>query len=86
MSDCECLILNGILVADIFLPLPEGLLANLHSSKELVDQLLDKLPTYHQDEFSRDDSSAMGAAMQAALKLLVRVETRSCCSSFYGSE
>ena len=60
-----------ILPIDIFLPLPEGLLANLQSSKELVEQLLEKLPTYHQDEFYKDDSSAMGAAMQAALKLLV---------------
>lgn len=61
------------LSTDIFLPVPEGLLANLTSSKDLVEQLLERLPTYHQDDSGyRDDMSAMGAAMQAALKLLVR--------------
>lgn len=59
--------------ADIFLPLPDGLLVNLSSSKDLVEQLLDKLPTYYEDESYRDDGSAAGAAMQAGLKLLVSI-------------
>ncbi|XP_067928230.1 protein transport protein Sec24A-like isoform X2 [Watersipora subatra] len=56
-------------IDDIFLPLPDGLLANLQASRSLIEQLLQQLPTYHQDEFRRDDSSAMGAALQAAIKL-----------------
>lgn len=64
---------TAVCFTDIFLPLPEGLLANLNTSKDLVEQLLEKLPTYHQDEGFMDDKSAMGAAMQAGLKLLVSI-------------
>ena len=60
-----------LFIVDIFLPLPDGLLANLQNSRSLIDQLLQQLPTYHQDECMRDDSSALGAALQAALKLAV---------------
>jgi len=69
------------LITDIFLPLPDGLLVNLAQSKELVETLLEQLPTYHQDEFSRDENSAMGAAMQAGLKLLVRVSCKAVVAS-----
>ncbi|KAF6029799.1 SEC24B [Bugula neritina] len=57
-------------VDDVFLPLPDGLVANLQGSRALINQLLEQLPTFHQDEYYKDDGSALGAALQAAVKLL----------------
>jgi len=54
---------------DIFLPSPDDLLVNLNESKELVTQLLDSLPSMFNN--SHNVYSATGAALQAALKLVV---------------
>lgn len=70
-------------VVDIFLPLPDGLLANLQASRGLVEQLLQQLPTYHQDEGFRDDNSALGAALQVALKLAVSKQRLSMLAAPY---
>ncbi|KAG1688206.1 Protein transport protein Sec24B [Nymphon striatum] len=53
---------------DIFLPLPEGLLVNIHESKELVKDLLTKLPSMF--EGSLETQNALGAVLQVAYKLL----------------
>ncbi|KAG1688209.1 Protein transport protein Sec24B [Nymphon striatum] len=53
---------------NIFLPLPEGLLVNIHESKELVKDLLTKLPSMF--EGSLETQNALGAVLQVAYKLL----------------
>ena len=65
--------LNSIfkhLFVEIFLPCPDGLLVNLHESRELVVDLLNQLPNLHQNNL--DSGCAYGPALQAAHKLLVR--------------
>jgi protein transport protein SEC24 len=56
--------------ADIFLPSPSDLLANVKECEEILFQLLDKLPTLFAN--SRNPLSALGPALQAAFKLMVR--------------
>ncbi|XP_033124522.1 protein transport protein Sec24A-like [Anneissia japonica] len=55
-------------IDDIFLPLPGDLLVNLNESKELVQDLLNQLPTLFQN--NKETQSALGPALQAAYKLL----------------
>jgi hypothetical protein len=55
---------------DIFLPSPSDLLANVKECEEILFQLLDKLPTLFAN--SRNPLSALGPALQAAFKLMVR--------------
>ncbi|XP_050390937.1 protein transport protein Sec24A isoform X2 [Patella vulgata] len=52
---------------DVFLPLPDELLVNLHESKDLVIDLLNQLPTLF--EGNTETGSALGAALQAGYKL-----------------
>ena len=56
-------------VADIFLPSPDSLLVNLQQSKDLVIDLLQQLPTMFENNM--ESGSALGAALQAAYKLMV---------------
>jgi protein transport protein SEC24 len=49
---------------DPFLPMPDDLLVNLRDSKELVDALLDALPSGYSASTSND--VAMGPALQVA--------------------
>lgn len=58
-----------VLLSDVFLPCPDNLLVNLQESKEMVSDLLNQLPTLF--ESNRETGSALGAALQAAYKLIV---------------
>lgn len=60
--------------ADIFLPCPFSLVVNLNESKELIRDLITDLPKKFKE--SHDNNSALGAALQAAYKLMV---SRDCC-------
>jgi len=55
-------------IEDMFLPLPENLLVNLHECRDLIKDLLQELPNKYQESY--DTHSALGAALQAAHKLL----------------
>jgi protein transport protein SEC24 len=54
---------------DVFLPTPDNLLVNLKECRELINDLLQQLPKRFASE--HDNKSALGAALQAALKLMV---------------
>ena len=54
---------------DVFLPCPDNLLINLKECRELINDLLQQLPKRFANE--HDNRSALGAALQAALKLMV---------------
>ena len=60
-----------ITFADIFIPSPDNLVVNLHESKDLVCDLLAQLPQMF--EKNMDTGSALGAAIQAAYKMVVSV-------------
>ena len=57
---------------DIFLPCPDNLLVNLQESKELVLDLLGQIPVLFEDNL--ETGSALGSALQAAHKLVVRFQ------------
>jgi len=52
------------------LPSPDSLLVNLQESKSLVIDLLSKLPQWF--EKNMETGSALGPALQAAYKMMVR--------------
>ncbi|XP_036372894.1 protein transport protein Sec24B-like [Megalops cyprinoides] len=66
LSQPQMLVVSDI--DDIFLPTPDGLLGNLKESKELVQDLLTALPGMF--SHTRETHSALGPALQAALKLM----------------
>ncbi|XP_065844690.1 protein transport protein Sec24A-like [Oscarella lobularis] len=69
LSQPQVMILSD--VDDIFLPSPEGLLVNLRESRELVESLLDQLPSlYDKNSVAFDPKSALGPALQSSFKLL----------------
>lgn len=55
-------------VEDVFLPCPDNLLVNLKECKELIKDLLVQLPKRFADV--HDSKSALGAALQAAFKMI----------------
>ncbi|KAF2903746.1 hypothetical protein ILUMI_02422 [Ignelater luminosus] len=55
-------------IDDIFLPCPDNLIVNLHERKELISDLLAQLPTRFNNSYDR--GSALGAALQAAHKMI----------------
>ncbi|XP_076236720.1 protein transport protein Sec24AB [Calliopsis andreniformis] len=55
-------------IDDVFLPCPDNLVVNLKEREELVRDLLAQLPTKFQG--THDTNSALGAALQAAYKLM----------------
>lgn len=61
-------------VEDVFLPSPDNLLCNLHESKALIKDLLTDLPK----QFARsgDTNNCLGAALQAAFKLMAPIGGR----------
>ncbi|XP_035211322.1 protein transport protein Sec24A-like isoform X2 [Stegodyphus dumicola] len=61
-------------VEDIFLPSPDSLLVNLHESKALIADLLNDLPQRFAS--NGDINSCLGAALQAAYKLMSPVGGR----------
>jgi protein transport protein SEC24 len=56
-------------ISDIFLPCPDNLLVNLNECKNLVNDLLNQLPTLFENNM--ETRSALGAALQAAFKMTV---------------
>jgi len=60
-----------VIVTEVFVPCPDGLLVNLHEAKEMVIDFLNKLPVWF--EKNMQTGSALGPALQAAYKLLVSV-------------
>uniref|UniRef100_A0A8C5QJD4 SEC24 homolog A, COPII coat complex component n=1 Tax=Leptobrachium leishanense TaxID=445787 RepID=A0A8C5QJD4_9ANUR len=65
LSQPQMLVVSDI--DDVFIPMPENLLANLNESKELVQDLLKNLPQMFTK--SSETQSALGPALQAAYKL-----------------
>ncbi|KAL0102264.1 hypothetical protein PUN28_018655 [Cardiocondyla obscurior] len=55
-------------IDDVFLPCPENLIVNLKEREELIRDLLAQLPVKFSN--THDTNSALGAGLQAALKLL----------------
>nr|NVI77966.1 Sec24AB ortholog [Cucujiformia] len=55
-------------IHDVFLPCPYNLLVNLKAKIELIRDLLNQLPVRYSNSF--DDNSALGAALQAAHKMM----------------
>lgn len=55
---------------ELFIPIPDELLVNLSDSREIIETLLDSLPTIHQN--ARSAETAMGPAIRVAFKLMVR--------------
>lgn len=66
LSQPQMLLVSDI--DDVFLPSPDSLLVNVHESKALVQDLLTNLPSIH--EKNGEPTSALGAAVQAAYKLM----------------
>ncbi|XP_026524465.1 protein transport protein Sec24B isoform X2 [Notechis scutatus] len=66
LSQPQMLIVSEI--DDVFLPMPDCLLVNLHESKELIKDLLNALPNMF--TYTRETHSALGPALQAAFKLM----------------
>lgn len=58
-------------VEDVFLPCPDNLLINLKECKEMIKDLLKQMPTRY--AHTHDTNSAMGAALQAAYKMMVNI-------------
>lgn len=58
-------------IEDPFLPCPDNLLINLNECKELIKDLLCQLPKRFENSY--DSNSALGAALQIAFKLMVRI-------------
>jgi len=63
-----------ILLTEVFVPCPDGLLVNLHEAKEMVIDFLNKLHGWF--EKNMQTGSALGPALQAAYKLLVSPSDR----------
>ncbi|XP_044749387.1 protein transport protein Sec24A [Coccinella septempunctata] len=55
-------------IDDIFLPCPDNLLVNLKDKMELIGDLLNQLPTRYNNSY--DSNSALGAALQAAHRMM----------------
>ena len=55
---------------ELFIPIPDELLVNLSDSREVVEMLLETLPTIHQHANSAE--TALGPAIRVAFKLMVR--------------
>lgn len=56
-------------ITDMFIPFPENLIVNLHEQMELIKHLLQQIPEKFKDSY--DTNCALGAALQAAYKLMV---------------
>ncbi|XP_076459524.1 protein transport protein Sec24A-like isoform X2 [Babylonia areolata] len=53
---------------DVFLPIPDSLLVNLHECRDMVVELLTQLPNLF--EGNHETGNALGTALQAAFKLM----------------
>nr|NVI77997.1 Sec24AB ortholog [Cucujiformia] len=55
-------------IEDVFLPSPENLLVNLKDRMDLIKDLLNQLPSRYNNSY--DNNSALGAALQAAHRMM----------------
>ena len=55
---------------ELLIPIPDELLVNMSDSREVVEMLLETLPTIHQNSNSAE--TALGPAIRVAFKLMVR--------------
>ncbi|XP_033643820.1 protein transport protein Sec24A-like [Asterias rubens] len=55
-------------IDDVFLPCPNDLLVNVQENRELIDELLNQLPSMFTG--NKNTQTALGPALQAALKLM----------------
>ncbi|XKL62561.1 hypothetical protein PGB90_002394 [Kerria lacca] len=73
-------------VDDVFIPSPENLIVNLHEQYDLIKDLLEQIPVKFKDSY--DTNFALGAALQAAHKLMAptggRVTVFVSCLPNYG--
>lgn len=53
---------------ELFIPIPDELLVNLSDSREIIESLLDTLPSIHQS--ARTGETALGSAIRVAFKLM----------------
>lgn len=58
-------------VEDVFLPLSSGLLVNAHSSRDVIESLLDRIPAMFQA--TRETEPQLGAAVKAGFLALEQV-------------
>ncbi|CAN7993942.1 unnamed protein product [Ixodes hexagonus] len=72
LSQPQMLLVSDI--EDVFLPSPDSLLVNINECRGLVQELLTNLPTIHAQ--NNEPTSALGAAVQAAYKLMTPVGGR----------
>lgn len=72
MYNTSICIFSILSFADVFIPSPENLIVNLHEQYELIKDLLEQIPEKYQESF--DTNCALGAALEAAYKLMVRRE------------
>jgi protein transport protein SEC24 len=63
-------------LSELFLPLPDDLLVNLGESREVVDALLDALPTMFQQ--TRKIEVALGPALVAAYRIMSHIGGKMC--------
>ena len=63
-------------LSELFLPLPDDLLVNLSESREVVDALLDALPTMFQS--TRKQEVALGPALVAAYRIMSHIGGKMC--------
>lgn len=56
---------------ELFIPIPDELLVNLSESREVIDTLLDTLPSIHQH--ARNPETALGPAIRVAFKLMASI-------------
>lgn len=77
------LIYDQTFLSDVFLPCPDNLLVNLKECRELINDLLQQLPKRFANE--HDNKSALGAALQAAFKLMVSAMSAFVVSTIYST-
>mmetsp|Transcript_14361 Transcript_14361/g.12989 ORF Transcript_14361/g.12989 Transcript_14361/m.12989 type:complete len:981 (+) Transcript_14361:44-2986(+) len=66
-------------LSDLVLPLPEDLLANLQDSREIVDALLDSLPTmFSKTTESTGLTTCLGAALMASRRVIEQIGGKLC--------
>lgn len=59
------------MIVDVFIPSPENLIVNLHEQFELIKDLLEQMPEKFKESY--DTNCALGAALQVAYKLMVKL-------------
>lgn len=58
-------------ISELFIPIPDDLLVNLSESRDIIEMLLDMLPTMHQNSISLE--TALGPAVRAAFRVMAPI-------------